>query len=130
MSAQENKTFIQRYLDALSGKAKTPELVDQFVAEQTLKDHIAGAEEGFPSYELIADHIVAEDDMVSVIGRFSGTHTGSFMGIPPTGKSFSNVPIHITYKVENGKIVNHWMLFDSANLMQQLGLAPSAEAAT
>jgi predicted ester cyclase len=126
MSTQENKAFVKSYLEALSGKAKTPELVDQFVAEQALKDHIAGAEEGFPNYELIADHIVAEDDMVSVIGRFGGTHTGSFMGIPATGKSFSDVPIHITYKVEGGKIVDHWMLVDNAALMQQLGLVPSA----
>ena len=48
------------------------------------------------------------------------------MGIPPTGKSFADVPIHITYKVEDDKIVDHWMLFDSADLMQQLGLVPSA----
>lgn len=126
MSAQENKEFIRRYIETLGGKAKTPELVDQFVAEQALKDHIAGAEEGFPQYEFFADHIIAEDDMVSVIGRFGGTHTGSFMGIPPTGKSFADVPIHITYKVEGGKIVDHWMLVDNMALMQQLGLMPSA----
>jgi predicted ester cyclase len=126
MNTQENKAFIQRYFAALSGKAKTPDLVDQFVADQALKDHIAGAEEGFPKYDFIADHIIAEDDMVSVIGRFGGTHTGSFMGIPATGKSFADVPIHITYKVEGDKIVDHWMLVDNMALMQQLGLMPSA----
>ncbi|HEX5809492.1 MAG TPA: ester cyclase [Anaerolineales bacterium] len=126
MSAQENKAFIRSYLEALSGNAKTPELVNQFVAEQPLKDHIAAAEEGFPKYDMVADHIIAEDDMVSVVGRFSGTHTGPFMGIPATGKSFSDVPIHITYQVEGGKIVDHWMLVDNAALMQQLGLVPNA----
>ena len=126
MSMQENKAFVRKYLEAMSGKPKPAELVNQYVDEQPMKDHISAAEAGFPGYELEADQMIAEDDLVSVIGRFSGTHTGSFMGIPPTGKSFSNVPIHITYKVENGKIVDHWMLFDSANLMQQLGLVPSA----
>lgn len=130
MSALENKEFVRRYLEALSGKPKPPELVDQFVAEQPLKDHIAAAEAGFPGYELLADKMIAEDDLVSVIGRFSGKHTDTFMGIPPTGKSFSDVPIHITYRVQDGKIVDHWMLFDTPNLMQQLGLAPKAEAAT
>lgn len=125
MNTQENKALIQRYLEALSGKAKTPELVDHFVAEQALKDHIAAGEEGFPKYDLIADHIIAEDNMVSVIGRFGGTHTGSFMGIPPTGRSVADVPIHITYKLEGGKIVDHWMLTDNASLMQQLGLMPN-----
>ena len=126
MSAHENKEFIRMYLEALSGKPKPPELVEKFVAEQPLKDHIAAGEVGFPSYEIEADKMIAEDDLVSVIGRFSGTHTGPFMGIPPTGKSFSDVAIHITYKVEGGKIVDHWMLTDNTALMQQLGLMPSA----
>jgi hypothetical protein len=41
MNAQENKEFIRKYFEALSGKSKPPELVDQYVAEQLLKDHIA-----------------------------------------------------------------------------------------
>jgi len=126
MGAQENKEFIRRYLEALSGKPKPPELVDQFVAEQPLKDHIAGGEQGFPGYSMDVDLMVAEDDLVSVIFRFGGTNTGSFMGIPATGKTVSGIPVHITYRVENGKIVEHWMLMDSAALMQQLGLVPSA----
>ena len=126
MSAQENKDLIRRYLKAVSGNPKPPELVNQFVDEQPLKDHIAAGEQGFPAYTLDIDMMVAEDDLVSVIGRFGGTHTGPFMGIPPTRKSFSDVPIHITYRVEGGKIVEHWLLMDSADLMQKLGLAPSA----
>jgi predicted ester cyclase len=126
MSAEENKKFIRRYLEALNGPPKPPELVDQFVDEQPLKDHIAAGEQGFPSYTLDIDMMVAEDDLVSVIGRFGGTHTGPFAGIPPTGKTFSDVPIHITYRVQGGKIVDHWMLLDSADLMQKLGVVPSA----
>jgi predicted ester cyclase len=126
MTAQENKEFIRRYLKALSGKPKPPELVNQFVDDQPLRDHIAAGEQGFPSYTLEADRMLAEDDLVSVIGRFGGTHTGAFMGIPPTGKTFANVPVHITYRIQGGRIVEHWLLFDTADLMQKLGLVPSA----
>lgn len=129
MSAQENKEFIRRYLEAVSGHPKPPALVDQYVAEQPLKDHIAGGEQGFPRYTMDIDMLIAEDDLVSVIGRFGGTHTGPFMGIPATGKTASDVPFHITYRVENGKIVDHWLLMDSAALMQKLGLTPSPEGA-
>lgn len=129
MSAQENKDFIRRYLETLSGKPKPPELVDQFVADQPLKNHIAGGEQGFPGYTMDIDLMVAEDDLVSVIFRFGGTHTGPFMGIPATGKTVSEIPAHITYRVENGKIVDHWILLDSAALMQQLGLVPSSQGA-
>jgi predicted ester cyclase len=126
MSTQENKDFIRNYLEALSGKPKPPELVDQYVAEQLLKDHIAMNEAAFPEYELRSEQMIAEDDLVSIIGRASGTHKGPFMGMPPTGKSW-DVPIHITYRVKDGKIVDHWMVIDTAAFMQQLGMIPSNE---
>jgi len=126
MNAQENKEFVRNYLEALSGKPKPPEFVDQYVAEQPLKDHIAMNEAAFPQYELRIEQMIAEDDLVSVIGRASGTHKAPFMGMPPTGKSW-DVPIHITYRIEGGKIVDHWMVIDTAAFMQQLGMIPSKE---
>ena len=126
MNTQENTDFIRRYLEALSGKPKTPELVDQYVAEQSLKDHIAMNEAAFSGYEMRIEGMIAEDDLVSVIGRATGTHRGSFMGMPPTGKSW-DVPIHITYRIEGGKIVEHWMVIDTAAFMRQLGMIPSNE---
>jgi predicted ester cyclase len=126
MNAQENKDFIQKYFEALNGKPKPPELVDQYVAEQPLKDHIAMNEAAFPEYGLNIERMIAEDDLVSVIGRASGTHKGPFMGMPPTGRSW-DVPIHITYRVKDAKIVEHWLVLDTAAFMQQLGMIPSPE---
>lgn len=125
MSTQENKEFIRRYIEAISGHPKTPELVNQFVEEQPLKDHIAFFEQAFPCYEMLPDMIIAENDLVSVIGLARLTNTGSFMGNPATGK-IADLPFHITYRVEGGKIVEHWMSADTASLMQQLGLVTSA----
>ena len=125
MTAQENKEFIRTYIEAISGKPKPPELVDLYVAEQPLKEHIAMNEAAFPEYTMHIEKLIVEDDLVSVIGRAGGTHKGPFMGMPPTGKSW-DVPIHITYRVEEGKIVEHWMVIDTAAFMQQLGLIPSA----
>jgi predicted ester cyclase len=83
-------------------------------------------EAAFPEYGLLVEQMIAEDDLVSVIGRASGTHNGPFMGMPPTGKSW-DVPIHITYQVKNRKIVDHWLVVDTAAFMQQLGMIPSNE---
>ena len=126
MNAQENKEFIRRYFEALGGKPKPPELVDQYVAEQLLKDHIAIYEAAFPEYDMRIEQLIAEDDLVSVVGRGSGTHKGPFMGMPPTGKTW-DVPLHITYRVKDGRIVNHWLVVDTAAFMQQLGMLPSPE---
>jgi len=124
LNAQENKEFIRRYLGALSGKPKPAELVDQFVAEQPLKDHIATYEAAFPEYEFEIETMIAEDDLVSVIGQVRGTQKAPFMGMPSAGKSF-DIPIHITYRIEAGKIVDHWLVVDTLAFMQQLGFIPS-----
>lgn len=126
MTTQGNKEFIRKYFEALSGKPKPPELVDEYVAEQPLKDHIAMNEAAFPNYELRIEQMIAEDDLVAVIGRASGTHQGPFMGMPPTGKSW-DVPLHITYRVKDGKIIEHWLVLDTVAFMQQLGMIPSNE---
>jgi predicted ester cyclase len=124
MNTQENKELIRAYFQALNDKPKPPELVDQYVAEQPLKDHIAMYEAAFPEYGLHVEQMIAEDDLVSVIGRAAGKHEGPFMGMPPTGKSWE-VPIHITYRIKDGKIVDHWLVVDTAAFMQQLGMIPN-----
>jgi predicted ester cyclase len=127
MSANENKEFVRRYLDAINGKPKTAAIMDLFITEQPLKDHIAAAEVAFPLYRLDADEIVAEGDLVCLRGWVRGTSQGSFMGIPPTGKKVE-FSIYITYKIAGGKIVDHWMLTDNMTLMQQLGAVPVPQA--
>ena len=125
MSTQGNKDLIRQYAEALSGKPKPASVVDQYVAEQLLKDHIAAFEEACPNYQIDFDKLIAEEDMVSAIGTVRATNTRPLMGMPATGKSFE-IPIHITYRIADGKIVEHWMLVDNFAMMQQLGLIPSA----
>ncbi len=128
MSAEENKAIIGRYFEALRGKVKHPEEMAEFVAEDPLKEHIAFFDTVFPRYELVSERMVAEGDLVSVIGRVRGTHMGELMGIPPTGKTVE-FPIHITYRLADGKIVEHWMLTDNLSMLQQLGAVPTPATA-
>jgi predicted ester cyclase len=46
------------------------------------------------------------------------------MNIPPSGKSIA-VTLFITYRIANGKIVEHWMLADMLTLLQQIGAVPA-----
>lgn len=123
MSTAETRTFIQQYLDALSGKPKTPTLVNQYVADadEALKQHIADVEAAFPSYELIAEDLITEGNKAVVRFNLHATHQGDFMGIPATGKEI-NVPGIIMYRVADGQIIEHWLHFDGATMMQQLGV--------
>ena len=124
MSTSENKEFISRYLEAINNKAKPESVVNLYVATQQLKDHIATAEAAFPNYSIEPEEMIAEGDLVSVRGRVRGVHKGSFLDQPPTGKSF-DVQIFLTYRIAGGKIVDHWMLMDNLQLMQQLGFIPN-----
>ena len=123
MTTEENKQFIQRYLDAINGKPKPSAVLDLYMSDAELKEHIRVAEEGFPLYRLDAEELIAEGDLVSVRGWVRGLHRGVFMGEPPTGKPV-DFSIFITYRVVSGKIVEHWMLTDSIAAMQQMGAMP------
>jgi predicted ester cyclase len=125
MSTEENKELIRRYLDAINGKPKTESVIRLFVAEQSLVEHILVAETAFPLYHLDPEEILAEGDMVSLRGKIRGVHQGPFMGVPPSGKEV-DFAIFITYKIHDGKIVDHWMLTDNMTMMQQIGMIPAA----
>ena len=123
----ENKQFLAQYLQALSGKAKTPELVARFVSDRALADHIEQAEAGFPSYEILVDDVIAERDLVALRGTFRGVHRGSFAGVNSTGRQVS-AGLMIIYRIADDRIVEHWMQFDGASLMSQLTEAQPARA--
>jgi predicted ester cyclase len=60
------------------------------------------------------------------IGRITidGRHTGDFMGIPATNRPVSFDVVDIV-KYREGKIREHYGLFDGLGLFQQLGLIPA-----
>ena len=124
-TAEENKAFVRHYLDAINGKDKTPALCNQFIADSDdeLKQHIAGAEAGFPRYSLDPEDLIAEGDKVILRFTLRGTHKGDFMGLSPTGKKIA-VPGIIIYRIAGGKIAQHWIQTDSVGMLQQLGAMP------
>jgi steroid delta-isomerase-like uncharacterized protein len=134
MSIAENKEIVQRYqeiynsndLDALAEVVSEDLLTPKIMSG--IPTGIEGAKAahrimlaGFPDYETIIDDIFAEGDKVAVRITMSGTNTGSFMGIPATGKHVSFTGIYIA-RIANGKIVEHWGEEDGVSLLQQLGV--------
>jgi predicted ester cyclase len=117
--AIESKQLIQEYFYALSGKSKTEKLVDQYVSDAGLKEHIRVAEAAFPEYELIPSLLVAESDLVAARCTFRGKHKGEFAGILPTSRTVS-VELMIFYRISDGKIAEHWIQMDMSGLVDQL----------
>jgi steroid delta-isomerase-like uncharacterized protein len=117
--AIDNKRLIKDYFQALSGQPKTEELLDRFISDSTLKEHIHQAEAAFPGYEVFAHQMVAEGDIVAVRCTMRGVHKGDFGGIPATGKTLST-DFMIFYRVSDGLIAEHWIQMDMKDMADQL----------
>ena len=134
MSIEENKKIVRRYQEIYN--SNDLEALGEVVSDNILTPKIMsgiprgmeGAKAahrimlaGFPDYQTIIDDLVAEGDKVAARITMSGTHTGSFMGIPGTGKHVSFTGMYIA-RIVDGKIVEHWGEEDGVSLLQQLGV--------
>ena len=52
--------------------------------------------------------------------RLTGTHTGEFLGIQPTGKKVEYESNEL-YRIADGKIAEEWICSDMLTLMAQIG---------
>ncbi len=75
---------------------------------------------GFPDLTIEIDELVAEGDKVVWRITASGTHNGSFQGVPATGKAVK-FGAHYTFRFENGKIVERWSTIDRLSILIQIG---------
>ena len=66
----------------------------------------------------VEDRIIQCDKIVARM-TFSATHTQPMQGIAPTGRRFTLRTIDI-WRVENGKLAEHWDMVDYAGLQKQL----------
>jgi len=123
---KQNKEFIIKYFNNMSGVVKTEELSRQYMTDESLIEHINFFESAFPKYELFIDELIGEENKVLVRARLSGCHTGEFNGIPPTN-SVVDLPFVIRYTIKDDKIVDHWLIADQMLIMEQLGIANSKE---
>ncbi|MGB6690463.1 MAG: ester cyclase [Terracidiphilus sp.] len=118
-AAVDNKQLIRDYFDALSGRPKTEALLDRYITDPGLKEHIRAAEAAFPEYELVAHQIVAEGDLVAVRSTFQGVHKGEFAGIRPTDRRVA-ADLMLFYRIANDRIAEHWLQLDMKGILNQL----------
>lgn len=84
-------------------------------------EFLDGFRQGFPDLHLDVLDAVADEGMTAQRILFTGTHTGPFRGLPPTGRKvrFSGIEIN---RMADGKVAEHWFQLDALTLFQQLGL--------
>jgi steroid delta-isomerase-like uncharacterized protein len=136
--ADANKSLIGRYYEAVN--SGVPSALDEFFSPNYKryvsataapldaagqKARLAGLRAVFPDLKITVDNIIAEGDFVAVSLTVRATHQGTFLGIPPTGKSVTVSGFEVI-RIENGKMAEHWGGTDTFNLLQQIGAVISA----
>jgi predicted ester cyclase len=113
-----------------------PALLDELLGEDFVSHHfpapgknskldftegMKGLFAGFPDIRVTRVEQHEEHDKVYTYAFWEGTHTGTFMGIPPTNKR-----VHVEYmdiwRVKDGKFRENWVIMDIMGLMIQLGV--------
>lgn len=74
----------------------------------------------FPDACITVNACIAEGDTVVSRWTLTGTHRGSFNGIPSTGRAVQFTGIEFN-RVAGGRIAEHWSQFDLAGLLRQIG---------
>ena len=85
-----------------------------------LKQMMSGLLAAFPDLRITIEDQIVAGDKVATRWVAEGTNSGSFGGVPPTGRRV-RVNGLILDRVANGRIVERWEQWDQAGMMQQLG---------
>lgn len=77
----------------------------------------------FPDMAHDVQQVAADGDLVAARVVATGTHQGEFMGIVPTGREVTWTALAI-FRIECGRIAEHWSEVDSVGRLVQLGAIP------
>jgi steroid delta-isomerase-like uncharacterized protein len=73
-----------------------------------------------PDFRYTMKKIIAEGDTVMMYSTVTATHKGEWLGNPATGNKLNFDAVDI-FRIENGKIAEHWDVADTLKLFTQVG---------
>jgi steroid delta-isomerase-like uncharacterized protein len=91
---------------------------------QAIKEHVTSWVTSFPDLHFSVEQMLSEGDRVAMQVLMEGTHQGTWLGIPPSGKKIQ-IRMFTVHRVVQGKIVEDWVLVESLGVLQQLGVVPN-----
>ena len=89
------------------------------------KQYVAALRTGFPDLHITVEDQIAEGDMVVTRWTASGTHTGVFQGIPPTGRQIRVAGYDID-RIVDGLTAECWTQVDELGMLKQLGVVEAS----
>jgi steroid delta-isomerase-like uncharacterized protein len=133
----ENEAVVRRFYEEMCNERKNDIAPELFTADYVLHDPQVPARPGPEGMaEVVSmyqenveghweiEEIFSSGDRVTVRWTGSGKHVGEVNGIPPTGKDVKVDAISI-FRMDGGKIAEHWEVWDTLGFLQQLGVVPA-----
>ncbi|WP_448543466.1 ester cyclase [Roseiflexus sp.] len=132
---EANKTAALRFYEEVINGEQKPVIDEICATDMLVHDPFTGAHRGvaafkdllglfdaaFPHHRVVVERAIAEGDFVAVLHTHHATHTGPFMGLPPTGRSVVVNGLEL-FRFADGRIVEFWRKDDDTSLLMQLGL--------
>lgn len=130
-----NKAILGRYLDAYN-RAAMDDLAEFVAADyihhssgrdltiEQFKKGAAWMRAGIPDLRIEIEDMIEEGDQVAVRYVCRGTHLASLVG-----ETVTSNPITVTgctvFRFAEGRIAEDWEVLDEAEMLRQIGAAPS-----
>jgi predicted ester cyclase len=144
MDPEANKALVRRFYEEVWDRGNVAVADDVFAPDYVRNDlrpteaepgpagqkQIAGAfRDAFPDLRFRVEIVVAEGDYVAARWTASGTHTGVWGDVEPTGRSVTFSGVNIFRFDDEGRVAEIWNHRDDLGLREQLGQAVFAGAA-
>ena len=120
-----DEVFLAGRSEAVDGLV-TPDFVSHGLpgsGPEVMKAAIARVSPALSEVTMQIEDVISEDDRVAMRLVSSATQSGPFMGFPSTGRRYSIEEIHI-FRIEDGRVAEHWHQLDGLGMLRQLGLLP------
>ncbi len=136
--APESRTALETFYPAFAGE---PNLLDAVVAPdwqdipllpgqgpgpEGIKPMIQAFKAAIPDLAVVVHEVMGDGDRIGVRAEITGSHTGAWFGVAPTGRAF-RITIHEFHRVEGGRLTHTWHLEDWFGWLSQVGAWPVAK---
>jgi steroid delta-isomerase-like uncharacterized protein len=134
--AATNQEVVRRLVEDVINRGETGLLPALVAEEHVYHDHtgdlygpegvrlaVVETRQAFPDLRVTIDELIAAGNRVVRRFSLSGTHAGTFMAVPATGRRVQVSGIGVD-RLERGKLVESWICLDVLGLLLQLGVAP------
>ena len=110
-------------IDDLVGPGFVRHVVDiseDLVGAEGFVENVVAFRTQFPDFQVRFDEVIVASDTLVIRWTVTGTDTGTFGELPPTGMSIQISGASVIHVID-GKFAEAWMYYNQGAMMQQLG---------